>query len=257
MSRVQLLRQLSDQSRGTILRRVCSPVALPAIRTAPTQHIVRQMMNTLTASDGVGIAAPQVGLPMRMFIAQLDDAYDHEEDEVDTTTAATQAKTTTSTVRSTISRLFTSGTSRPSPSVIINPIIHSSSSRRRDGLEGCLSLPGLVGILPRAVEIDVSYLDEHGQLVRRTFTDFRARLFQHEFDHLNGKLFIDHIDDAKKIWTVSQHARRGERPAGRVERRRSELSSVCPHAQFVVVFSLCRLSSSSPSQDDGWERTRL
>lgn len=199
--------------RSSVLREVCKPLPLPSVSTAATQLLARQMIATMQRASGVGLAAPQVGIPSRMFVAELDDGYDHPEDEDASTASAAATK---------LSGLLSLP---PRPSIIINPVIHKSSTRTRFGVEGCLSLPGLVGSLARPVSIDVSYLDERGILVRRTFTDFRARLFQHEYDHLNGKLFIDHIDQIQNIWTVrvrggANAGRRAEQVRARFNRSR-------------------------------------
>ena len=202
MSRFRLLQQLQQRAVGTALRTISSPISLPDLHAAPTQLLARQMVATMQRAQGVGLASAQVGKNVRMFVAELDDAYEHEEEDAAATKAAELAR---SKATGLVSRLFgsanSSGTSRPQPSVIINPRILRSSSRLTLGIEGCLSLPGLVGRVPRAESLDVSYLDLEGRLVTQTLRGFRARIFAHELDHLNGVLFIDKIQTPEHIWT--------------------------------------------------------
>jgi peptide deformylase len=218
MSRARLLQTLSAASRGTILRRVSTPVPLADLRTPAFRQLTDRLVKTLAASPGgVGLAAPQVNIAQRIFLAQLDDEYPHDEEAEEDAASEDASPNATTTSRSTLTRLFSSSAassstvrrrsffSRPSPqpSLIINPILHSAShSRQRYGLEGCLSLPGLLGSVRRPYEIDVEYIDAEGRKHRRTLAGFRARIFQHELDHLDGKLYIDHIDEQSRIFTV-------------------------------------------------------
>ena len=71
--------------------------------------------------------------------------------------------------------------------------------------EGCLSVPGIRGLVPRYREIEVEYTTRTGQQERKILTDFVARIFQHELDHLNGILFIDHIEDEQDLYTEAEY----------------------------------------------------
>ena len=209
-ARFQLLQQLHQKAAGTSLRAISAPLSLPELHSPSTQLLARQLITTMQRERGVGLAAAQVGRNVRMFVAELDEGYEHEEEDA----VAMQAQRTSrsnsersssgggkgSLLPRLVSKL--SGSScRPQPSIVINPRIIRSSSRLFLGVEGCLSLPGLVGRVPRPDCIDVSYLDGSGQLVNQTLRGFRARIFAHEVDHLNGVLFIDKLKEPKHIWT--------------------------------------------------------
>lgn len=193
MSRFRLLQQLHQRAAGTALRAVSVPLSLPEVHSAATRTLARQMIRTMEAEAGVGLAGAQVGRLQRIFVAELDDAYEHDELE------ESEAHPSRTLVRPITTPKFAA---RPQPTVVINPRVLRSSSRLLTDVEGCLSLPGLVGHVPRADAIDVSYLDgSSGALVEQTLRGMRARIFLHELDHLNGLLFIDHIQDPAHIWT--------------------------------------------------------
>ena len=197
MSRFRLLQQLQQRAAGTSLRAVSAPLSLPEVHSAATRTLARQMIRTMEAEAGVGLAGAQVGRMQRIFVAELDDAYEHE--ELEQSEAHPSRALTSALVKPVAPSKFAA---RPQPTVVINPRVLRSSSRLLTDVEGCLSLPGLLGHVPRADAIDVSYLDgSSGALVEQTLRGMRARIFLHELDHLNGLLFIDHIQDPAHIWT--------------------------------------------------------
>ncbi len=112
---------------------------------------------------GVALAAIQVDQPLRIVI--IRNNFDNKKD-----------------------RTF---------SVFINPVITKYEGQIVEDYEGCLSVPDIYGKVPRYSKIRVRALNEHGQEVRLTAEDFLARVFQHEIDHTNGTVFIDHIKDNK------------------------------------------------------------
>ncbi len=120
-------------------------------------EIAKMMTAAMRKANGIGIAAPQVGLPLRMAIID----------------------------------------SRPEPLVLINPIITKYSLRKEDGEEGCLSVPGHYDGLKRAREVEVEMYDLSGEKIKFVAKGFFARVCQHEIDHLNGILFIDRIKAKK------------------------------------------------------------
>ncbi len=85
------------------------------------------------------------------------------------------------------------------PEVVINPIIVSYSADMNSDWEGCLSIPGIRGFVPRSKEIEVQYTNIHGEKFEKTLSDFPARIFQHEFDHLEGKVYLDRLQSTKDI----------------------------------------------------------
>ncbi len=129
------------------------------------QALIDDMVETMQAAPGVGLAAPQVGVSQRVIVVEYGD----DEDE-------TAPK-----------RLY----------VLINPEIVSLSQETEMGVEGCLSIPGLVGEVERSTSIVVKGLNRHGKPARIKASGWLARIFQHEIDHLNGVLFTDR---ATKVW---------------------------------------------------------
>ena len=122
-----------------------------AIGTPEFQTFVDDLIETMIVEDGVGIASPQVGKNIRVFIVN----------------------------------------EKSGAKVYINPTISFLSEATIDSEEGCLSVPGMWGVVPRAKKIHVQALDRHARRVEFDAKGFSAIVFQHEYDHLNGVLFID------------------------------------------------------------------
>ncbi|MBX3443564.1 MAG: peptide deformylase [Planctomyces sp.] len=122
--------------------------------------IVRSMFDLMYEARGIGLAANQVGLPIRLFVINPSGEKDNPEEEL----------------------------------VFINPVIQKRKGQVV-GEEGCLSLPGLYGDVVRSKEIVVEAFDLDGQGFRVKLDDLPARVVQHEADHLDGVLFIDRVDD--------------------------------------------------------------
>ncbi len=91
------------------------------------------------------------------------------------------------------------------PLAIINPKIIAHSNSVKKDWEGCLSIPGIRALVPRWEKIAVEFTDRQGKIIKRNFTDFVARIFQHEFDHLNGIVFIDRIESTKDVITEKEY----------------------------------------------------
>lgn len=134
------------------------------------QALIDDMFETMRAAPGVGLAAPQVGESLRLFVAEWP------EDEEDPESAVVSY-------------------------AIVNPSIVKSRGEE-EGEEGCLSVPGYVGDVRRATEITIKAKDRHGKKIRMRVEGWLARIFQHEIDHLDGILFIDRVDDPEKIRRV-------------------------------------------------------
>jgi len=139
----------------------------PAIRS-----LVDDMVETMHAANGIGLAAIQIGVPESVIVVQLP------EDEDDPNGG----------------RLY----------VVVNPQLARRSREMEAGTEGCLSIPGLAGEVLRHRAVTVKGLDAHGKPVRIKAEGLLARVFQHEIDHCNGVLFIDHITDPEKLWAVKE-----------------------------------------------------
>lgn len=132
------------------------------------QKLVQNMIETMYDSDGVGLAAPQIGKSLRLFVIDADTLKDYYPE--------------------------TEGFKR----VIINPVILSKSQETVAMEEGCLSLPGISEKVVRPKEITVRYQDENFEEHEEVLSGFNARVFQHEYDHIEGILFTDLISPMRK-----------------------------------------------------------
>ena len=138
--------------------------------TPDIKQLIEDMIETMHASDGIGLAAVQIGELARIIVVELP------EDE----------------------EIWGSGKRY----VVVNPEIIKASRETEVGMEGCLSVPGYVGEVERSSEVLVRGLDEHGDKFRLRPRGFLARVFQHEIDHVNGILYIDHLVAPDRIWEV-------------------------------------------------------
>jgi peptide deformylase len=129
------------------------------------QTLVDDMIETMRAAPGVGLAAPQVDVSLRVIVAEFGSEDDPEAPK----------------------KLFT----------VVNPEIRRASREQVDGIEGCLSIPDLIGEVDRSVAVTVTGQNRHGQPLKIKARDWLARIFQHEVDHVNGVLFVDR---AKRVF---------------------------------------------------------
>ncbi len=132
------------------------------------QKLIDDMIETMRAAPGVGLAAPQVGVLERVIVVE----YAEDDEKEDSP-----------------KRLY----------VVVNPELKIGSQETEVGIEGCLSIPGVQGEVERALRVTVRGLNRHGQPVRIKVAGWLARIFQHEVDHLNGVLYTDR---ARRIWEV-------------------------------------------------------
>jgi len=137
------------------------------------QTLIDDMIETMREAPGVGLAAPQINLPMQLAVIEYAEGEDDEDRPED---APPPEK-----------KLF----------VIINPEITKVSDEKVLGIEGCLSIPNLVGEVERHQAIEVKALNRHGNPVKIKAEGWLARIFQHEIDHLNGVLYTD---KATQVW---------------------------------------------------------
>lgn len=135
------------------------------------QVLITSMVETMREAPGVGLAAPQVGVPERVIVVEFGDENDD------------QAPL----------KLFT----------LVNPEINRYSEESETGVEGCLSIPGFLGEVERAEKVHVKGFNRHGQPVKIKASGWLARIFQHEIDHLDGILFTDR---AEKVWKAEGEA---------------------------------------------------
>ena len=175
-----------------VLRQEAKEVAPEAIKTSKIQHLILDMKETLKKTpNGVGLAAPQVGESLRVFIVS------EEAEEIDKVKNQRWEKKREEWKRN---------NTKPYEEkewkyyVFMNPTVKKTAKKKLEGPEGCLSVPEKFGLVRRAEKITIQYFDETGQKLTRGFTKFFARVVQHELDHLNGTLFID---KAEKILETS------------------------------------------------------
>jgi peptide deformylase len=150
------------------LLRVAKPIV--EFSTPELKQLLDDMLVTMKAANGAGLAAPQIGVDLQVVI-------------------------------------FGSGAINPrypdapiiNRTVLINPVITPIGTDEEDGWEGCLSVPGLRGIVPRFKYLRYQGFDENGNVIDRTVDGFHARVVQHECDHLNGILYPMRIKDFKKF----------------------------------------------------------
>lgn len=145
------------------------------VRDERIQKLIDNLISTVAQANGVGIAAPQVAQSYRLFIvaSRPNPRYPNAPEM--------------------------------EPTAILNPRVIGHSDDVVKGWEGCLSIPGIRGLVPRYRAIEVEYTSRNGKLQRREFTDFVARIFQHENDHLDGIVFLDRLESTRDIITEQEY----------------------------------------------------
>ena len=150
-----------------LLRQVAA--AVDVFDVAQMQELLIDMEDTMRALHGAGIAAPQIGVSQRVVIFEMleNPRYPHV---------------------------------APIPfTVLVNPVLEPLGTDMEEGWEGCLSVPGLRGVVPRYRRLHYSGLDAQGQFFERTVEGFHARVVQHEVDHLDGVLFPQRVQDMTRF----------------------------------------------------------
>ena len=130
------------------------------------KKLSEDMFETMHNADGIGLAAPQIGISKRIFV--VDGSMLEDEDMKDF------------------------------KEVFINPTIESETGDAWEFEEGCLSIPGVRGGVSRKSNIQITYFDEEWNKKNKEYDGMRARVIQHEFDHINGKLFVDYLPSLKR-----------------------------------------------------------
>jgi peptide deformylase len=170
-------REIVEIGHPVLRQRACE-VAVDELRSEPLQRLIDDMIETMRAADGAGLAANQVGETVRVAVVEVrrdNPRYPYKP---------------------------------PVPlTVIVNPVIEPLDDEVVQINEGCLSVPNLRGEVPRHVSVRLRYLDRDGvahEEVRRGLT---AGTFQHELDHLDGTLFVDRVDDPATLSTWAEFER--------------------------------------------------
>jgi peptide deformylase len=158
-----------------VLRATARPLEKAELKSAAMQKLIDDMIETMSEYRGVGLAAPQVHQSVRLFIASLDEADDGEDDA--------------------------------EPLAVVNPEITIVGGDVIEDWEGCLSIPGIRGRVPRARDITVRALDRKGDRIELRLHDFPARVIQHETDHLDGVLFFDRMRSFASLTFLDEYAR--------------------------------------------------
>lgn len=156
-----------EQLGAQVLRRTA--ISVERIDDPNVINVIAAMRATLASTEGVGLAAPQIGESLRILIVA--------------------------------SRATPRYPSAPNmePTVMINPSFSIVSDAVQKDWEGCLSIPGIRALVPRFKEINVNYLDEFGGRQSIVLKDFVARVFQHEYDHLEGMVYLDRVETNRDI----------------------------------------------------------
>jgi peptide deformylase len=169
-----------------VLRRPAQPVDPSDLRTSELQRLIAQLRATMEAAPGVGLAAPQVGVPIQLAVLQ---------DGPERWGQLTEEERT---VRERNGLDFT---------VLVNPVLRLAGDPEQVSFyEGCLSVPGLTGVVARHRSVRVEALDEDGQPVDQVFSGWAARIVQHEVDHLRGRLYLDRVQ-TRSLSTAGSYAR--------------------------------------------------
>jgi peptide deformylase len=164
---VRRILKMGDQR----LLRIAQPVG--AFDTPELQRLIEDMFDTMAAANGAGLAAPQIGVDLQVVIF----GFERNERYPD---------------------------ALPVPrTVLVNPVITPLSDELVDGWEGCLSVPGLRGVVPRHARIRYRGFDERGAVIDRDAEGFHARVVQHECDHLIGRLYPTRMTDLTKLGFTS------------------------------------------------------
>ncbi len=142
------------------------------------RKLAQDMHETMLNAPGVGLAAPQVGVPRRLIVVHVPEGYEEQDDPGLTLT-------------------------------LVNPEIVKAQGREL-GLEGCLSIPGWVGEVPRFDAITVKAMNLDNRDVRVKVQGYAARVLQHEIDHLDGILFVDRVEDKSTLQRVPPDSERGD-----------------------------------------------
>ena len=140
-----------------------------AFHTPDLDALIRDMFDTMVALNGAGLAAPQIGVSQRVVIFEVQSNTRYPEAEAVPRT------------------------------ILINPVLEPIGGEMDDGWEGCLSVPGLRGLVSRYKKLRYTGFDEDGQPIDRMVSDFHARVVQHECDHLDGILYPMRLRDIRLL----------------------------------------------------------
>lgn len=156
-----------------VLRQKARAIERQEFKDPALQKFIDDMIETMREYSGIGLAAPQVHEGLRLFVAHLDP----------------------------------DGRGNDEPMAVVNPQISIVGDKTVEGWEGCLSIPDIRGLVPRAFQISVDALDRHGKRITLQATDYPARVIQHETDHLDGILFFDRMRSFESLTFLEEFSR--------------------------------------------------
>jgi peptide deformylase len=166
------------------------------------KQLVADMFETMRAANGVGLAAPQIGLPLRLLVIETPAVFEKQDDGTEVEVESSETFT------------------------VINPEIIKSSKEEINWNEGCLSIPGWYGDVPRPAWVTVEYTDLDGRRMRvRRADSWLGRILQHEIDHLEGILFTERMQDLSTLHEVKPDDVVREKPA---QSAQAEVAQVQP-----------------------------
>ncbi len=145
--------KVTNKNEAKILRIKVKDFDFKKFTPKEIRALIKRMREAMEKADGIGLAANQIGLDMKVFVAQVEGKF----------------------------------------YAVFNPEIAKTSKEAEIGVEGCLSVPGLTGEVARSYRVTLKGLDKSGKKITIKAWGLLARVFQHETDHLNGKLFIDYL----------------------------------------------------------------
>jgi peptide deformylase len=166
---VRVVRKIGDP----LLRGKARAVTVEEVKSGGLAGLLVDMIDTMRAEGGIGIAAPQIGESVRVAVIEIDRA-------------STRYPNMTPFARS----------------VFVNPAVTVLDASEQSHWEGCLSVPVLRGLVPRPRAVRVDFLDETGESRSLSAEGFLATVLQHELDHLDGILFVDRVRDTSKLSTL-------------------------------------------------------
>ncbi len=171
-----------------VLRKKAKEVKKSEISSDAIQRLIDDMVETMHEYDGVGLAAPQVHESLRISVIEFDLESERYKDA-----------------------------GKQSLIVAINPKVTVLDKKTKGFWEGCLSVPGIRGWVERPQTIKVEFLDRAGKAVSMEVDGFLATVFQHEFDHLDGTLFVDKVSDPSKLAFTEEYVRYHHEPENELD----------------------------------------
>lgn len=164
-----------------VLRETARPLDPAEVTTEVVQRLIADLVDTVRATDGAGLAATQVGAAVQVCVIEVrpgNPRYPHKP----------------------VIPL----------TVLVNPVVTPQTAETFANYEGCLSVPGLRGVVDRFVDVRVQALDGRGEPVDLAVRGLSAGTFQHETDHLHGRLFVDRVADTRTLCTWDEFRLRHE-----------------------------------------------